>query len=93
MPPNICEDACKTAKEMGLVVSCGLNYRKNLWSKSEAKNTMEKFLKYVDVLIANEEDAAAASCLKQTVELDINLSKCEDVLALVNGDGSDRVKR
>lgn len=78
---------------MGLVVNCDLNYRKNLWSKAEAKNTMEKFLKYVDVLIANEEDAAAASCLKQTIELDINLSKCKDVLALVNGDSSGRVKR
>lgn len=33
------------------------------------------------------EYAAAASCLKQTIELDMNLSKCEDVLALVNGDG------
>ena len=39
------------------------------------------------------EYAAAASCLKQTIELDVNLSKPSDILALVNGDGSGRVQR
>ena len=39
------------------------------------------------------EYAAAASCLKQTIELDVNLSKPADVLALVGGDGSGRVQR
>ncbi len=195
---EICLEACKTAKELGLTISCDLNYRKNLWSRDEAKNTMEKLLEYVDVLIANEEDsadvldihasntdiisgklnkegyievadkiskkynigtvaitlrksisasdndwsallyrngkayfskeyhihivdrvgggdsfgagliyglindfdeqktieyAAAASCLKQTIELDINLSKPGDILKLVEGDGSGRVQR
>ncbi len=195
---EICLEACKTAKKLGLKVSCDLNYRKNLWTKSEAKQTMEKLLYYVDVLIANEEDAAdvldihatdtdiisgklnkegyievadkiskkynidtvaitlrksisasdndwsallyrdgkayfskeynihivdrvgggdsfgagliyalingfdeqktieyaaAASCLKQTIELDVNLSKPSDILALVDGDGSSRVQR
>lgn len=195
---QICLDACKTAKEMGIPVSCDLNYRKNLWSRAEAKETMEKLLEYVDVLIANEEDsadvldihasdtditsgklnregyievadkiskkynigtvaitlrksisasdndwsallyrngkayfskeyrihivdrvgggdsfgagliygilsgfdnqqiieyAAAASCLKQTIEFDVNLSKPSDILALAGGDGSGRVQR
>ncbi len=195
---EICLEACKTAKEMGITVSCDLNYRKNLWTRAEAKQTMEKLLEYVDVLIANEEDAAdvldihasntdiisgkldrdgyievadkiskkynigsvaitlrksisasdndwsallyrdgkpyfskeyhihlvdrvgggdsfgagliyaigngydaqqtieyaaAASCLKQTIELDVNLSKPADILALVGGDGSGRVQR
>lgn len=53
-----CMDACKTAKEMGLTVSCDLNYRKNLWSKDQAKKTMETLIQYVNVCIANEEDAA-----------------------------------
>lgn len=195
---EICLEACKTAKELGVTVSCDLNYRKNLWSRAEAKETMEKLLEYVDVLIANEEDsadvldihatntdiisgkldrdgyievadkiskkyniptvaitlrksisasdndwsallykdgkpyfskeyrihivdrvgggdsfgagllyalgnnfdpqhtieyAAAASCLKQTIELDVNLSKPSDIEALVGGDGSGRVQR
>ena len=50
--------ACKKAKEMGITVSCDLNYRKKLWSKEEAKKTMSQLMPYVDVCIANEEDAA-----------------------------------
>ncbi len=196
--PQICLEACKEAQKRGIVISCDLNYRKNLWTRSQAKETMEKLLEYVDVLIANEEDssdvldirasntditsgkldkdgyvevakkisekyniskvaitlrksisasdndwsallyengvpcfskeykihlvdrvgggdsfgagliyamangysqrdtiefAAAASCLKQTIELDVNLSKPGDVLALMGGDGSGRVQR
>lgn len=56
--PRICEDACRTAKAMGLTVSCDLNYRKKLWSREEAGRVMEKLMPYVDVCIANEEDAA-----------------------------------
>ena len=50
-------DAVKTAKEMGLTVSCDLNYRKNLWSKAKAGEVMAQLMPYVDVCIANEEDA------------------------------------
>ena len=39
------------------------------------------------------EFAAAASCLKQTIEYDFNLSSVEEVKALMNGDGSGRVQR
>lgn len=49
--------AVKRAKEMGLTVSCDLNYRKKLWSKEEAGKTMSQLMPYVDVVIANEEDA------------------------------------
>lgn len=49
--------AVKKAKEMGLTVSCDLNYRKNLWKYGvEAKEVMRELTKYVDVIIANEED-------------------------------------
>lgn len=37
--------------------------------------------------------ATAASCLKQTMEFDFNLSTPEEVLALMNGDASGRVQR
>ena len=53
-----CEAACIAAKARGLTVSCDLNYRKNLWTREEAKRTMSRLLRYVDVLIANEEDSA-----------------------------------
>ena len=54
---NICLDACKIAKENGIVVSCDLNYRNKLWTSEEAKKVMTKIMPYVDVCIANEEDA------------------------------------
>lgn len=49
--------ACKAAKDHGAIVSCDLNYRKNLWSPERANQVMTEAMKYVDVLIANEEDA------------------------------------
>ena len=193
-----CEVACIAAKKRGLTVSCDLNYRKNLWTREQAKATMSKLLQYVDILIANEEDssdvlgisakntdinsgvlsregyievaeqihkiygiphvaitlrksisasdndwsamlytegkayfskeyhihlvdrvgggdsfgagliyayqngfdaqsqiefAAAASCLKQSIELDVNLSSVSDILSLAGGNASGRVQR
>ena len=54
----ITETACRKAKEKGLTISCDLNYRKKLWSREKAGQVMDKLCKYVDVCIANEEDAA-----------------------------------
>lgn len=54
---SICLEACKVAKEKGITISCDLNYRKNLWSSEKAKVVMTELMKYVDVCIANEEDA------------------------------------
>ena len=51
-------EAAQKAKENGLTVSCDLNYRKKLWSREEAKKVMTGIVKYVDVIIANEEDAS-----------------------------------
>lgn len=56
--PDICLDALKAAKKAGVTVSCDLNYRKNLWSRERAGEVMARFMPYVDLLIANEEDAA-----------------------------------
>ena len=52
-----CLEACKAAKKAGITVSCDLNYRKNLWSREKAGKVMETLVPYVDLLIANEEDA------------------------------------
>ena len=54
---EICEEACKTAKERGIIISCDLNYRNKLWSREKAGQVMGRLCKYVDVCIANEEDA------------------------------------
>ena len=55
--PEICLQACRAAKAHGLTVSCDLNFRKKLWTSEQANAVMSKLLPYVDVCIANEEDA------------------------------------
>lgn len=54
---QICEQACKKAKEKGITISCDLNFRKTLWSSEKAQKVMSNLVQYVDVCIANEEDA------------------------------------
>lgn len=56
--PAICLDALKYCKAHKIKVSCDLNYRGKLWTKAEAGKCMAKLVPYVDVLIANEADAA-----------------------------------
>lgn len=54
---EVCEQACKSAKRLGVTISCDLNYRAKLWTRAQAQSVMEKLCQYVDVCIANEEDA------------------------------------
>ena len=54
----VCLEACKAAKAKNITVSCDLNYRNKLWSKEKAGEVMDELCKYVDVCIANEEDAS-----------------------------------
>ena len=50
-------EAAETAKDMGLTVSCDLNYRKKLWSTEKAGRIMRELVKHVDISVGNEEDA------------------------------------
>lgn len=50
-------EAVQAAKKAGLTVSCDLNFRKNLWSSAKAGAVMSTLMPYVDIAIANEEDA------------------------------------
>ena len=70
---KITEIACKTAKKLGILVSCDLNYRKKLWSKEKAQSVMKPLMKYVDICIGNEEDAEA--CLGYKPDADVNKGK------------------
>ena len=54
---EICRQACKTARAKGVKVSCDLNYRGKLWTRAQAREAMTDLCQYVDVCIANEEDA------------------------------------
>jgi 2-dehydro-3-deoxygluconokinase len=50
-------EGARTARKLGLTVSCDLNYRKKLWSPSKAGQVMAGLMEHVDLCIANEEDA------------------------------------
>ncbi len=50
-------DALQARSAWGFAVSCDLNYRAKLWTREEAGRAMEKLMPYVNVCIANEEDA------------------------------------
>jgi len=52
-----CLEAVKAAKKKGITVSCDLNYRAKLWKWGKtASEVMSELVKYVDILIGNEED-------------------------------------
>lgn len=71
---EICMDACKAAKAKGITVSCDLNYRGSLWSCEKAKIVMTKLMPYVDICIANEEDAEKVLGIK-SLETDVETGK------------------
>jgi 2-dehydro-3-deoxygluconokinase len=69
-------ESVQAARELGLMVSCDLNYRKNLWKYGKApKEVMSELFRYVDIGIANEEDCQAA--LGIHVDVDVNSGQLE----------------
>jgi 2-dehydro-3-deoxygluconokinase len=55
----VCLEAVQTARQMGLTVSCDLNYRKNLWKWGKsAGDVMPELVQDCDLAVGNEEDAA-----------------------------------
>ena len=57
LPQECLEEACKAARAAGATISCDLNFRKKLWTPKQAQAKMRPLMEYVDVCIANEEDA------------------------------------
>ena len=54
---DVCLEAIKVANEMGIPVSCDLNYRKNLWKYGKtASEVMPLLVEGCDVILGNEED-------------------------------------
>jgi len=75
-------EAVKKAQELGVKVSCDLNYRAKLWTQEEARQIMTKVMQYVDVCIANEEDAEMTFGIKSGSDVDsgeINIEGYRDV--------------
>lgn len=63
-PQEAVRAACRAARDAGATVSCDLNFRSKLWTEAEAQSVMNPLMEYVDVCIANEEDAER--CLGMT---------------------------
>jgi len=59
-------EGARTAKQLGLTVSCDLNFRKKLWSTEKAGKVMSGLMEHVDICIANEEDAEKVFGIKAT---------------------------
>ncbi len=87
-PAEACLEAVKIAKQMGLTVSCDMNYRAKLWKWGRtAGEVMGELLNYCDVAIGNEEDAekvfgihaAGADVMAGRVEADGYRSVCEQL--------------
>jgi len=58
-------EALKAAKKAGCTVSYDLNYRKKLWTPSDAKKIQEPMMADVDVLITTEEDTNIVFGIKE----------------------------
>jgi len=74
---DVCLEAILAAKDLGLTVSCDLNFRKNLWKwGKKATEVMPELVKYCDVAIGNEEDADKVFGIKAP-DVDVTAGKVE----------------
>lgn len=56
-PAQVIKEALQAADALDVPVSVDLNYRHKLWTTTEANKVMSDLMQYVDLIIANEEDA------------------------------------
>ncbi|MDF1550228.1 MAG: sugar kinase [Bacteroidales bacterium] len=62
---DVCLEAIKKANELGIIVSCDLNYRKNLWNYGKTvQEVMPELVAGCDIILGNEEDAEKALGIK-----------------------------
>lgn len=74
---DVAIEAASTAKEMGITVSCDLNFRAKLWKYGKsAGEVMSDLVKYADVAIGNEEDAEKVFGIKAG-DTDVSSGKVE----------------
>ena len=54
----VCLEAVMAARKCGIIISCDLNFRKNLWKWGKtASEVMPDLVKECDIILGNEEDA------------------------------------
>jgi len=63
-------ESVREARTAGAMVSCDLNYRKNLWKwGTAARDFLPRVVESADVLIANEEDVQAALGMESEADI------------------------
>jgi len=62
---EVTTEALKAAKKAGCAVSYDLNYRKKLWTPTDAKRIQEPMMANVDILITTEEDTNVVFGIKE----------------------------
>jgi 2-dehydro-3-deoxygluconokinase len=74
---EVCRAAIQCAREMGVTVSCDLNYRAKLWKWGKpAGEVMSELVGMCDVALGNEEDAEKVFGIKAP-EADVTAGKVE----------------
>ncbi|MEW6402944.1 MAG: sugar kinase [Chloroflexota bacterium] len=74
---DVCREAIQCAREMGLTVSCDLNFRAKLWKWGKsAVEVMGDLVSMCDVALGNEEDAEKVFGIKAP-ESDVTAGKVE----------------
>ena len=74
---DACLEAVRVAGEMGLTISCDLNYRRKLWKWGKAPGeVMPELVGYCDVVVGNEEDADKVFGIKAP-DTDVTAGKVE----------------
>jgi len=64
-------EAVKKAREKGIMISCDLNFRKNLWQYGKsAPEVMTELVKYVDIALGNEEDFQKSLGVKVNIDVE-----------------------
>ena len=77
--------ACEAAKRHGVTVSVDLNFRKKLWTSEKAISVMRPLMKYVDVCIGNEEDAALCLGFKPDADVEGGKADAEGYYGIFQG--------
>ena len=72
---EVCLEAVKTAREMGLTISCDLNYRSKLWKwGKESSEIMPELVKYCDIGNMGGADIVFGI---ETPEMDVSAGKVD----------------
>ncbi|EDM33875.1 PfkB domain protein [Pedobacter sp. BAL39] len=76
---QLCEEALKVARQLGIIISLDLNYRNKLWKYGkDPLNVMPSLAKYCNLIMGN---IWAAECMLGIMQSKSNLESDEDFIA------------